>query len=195
MSRKTLSVPIRHFVIDWDKNNPLIWYCKGLHSPLFFHIFMDTAPTVVWPFWKIRAFTYIKSHNISLCSIFIDTGLKDFSSITGQHVAAQWLKLALYKWCNSVNVSSFTWGREHTHFPRSRVFWFLEYRTVDEVSHWYSENVWGTGKPNPGSVNLQSETLTIRSTKLISMASVYVIDELVKRVPTGVLINNRNVIK
>jgi hypothetical protein len=45
----------------------------------------------------------------------------------------QWLKLVLSEGLNWVGVSPFTWGRKQIQFPKRRVFYFLEYRTMDKV--------------------------------------------------------------
>jgi hypothetical protein len=47
----------------------------------------------------------------------------------------QWLRLALSKRPNWVGVFSptFTWGRKQIQFPKRRVFFFFEYRTMEKV--------------------------------------------------------------
>jgi hypothetical protein len=46
----------------------------------------------------------------------------------------QWLRLVLSKGPNWVGVfSHFTWGRKQIQFPKRRVFYSLEYRTMEKV--------------------------------------------------------------
>jgi hypothetical protein len=45
----------------------------------------------------------------------------------------QWLRLTFSKASNRVGVSPLTWKRKQIQFPKRCVFYFLEYRTMDEV--------------------------------------------------------------
>jgi hypothetical protein len=57
----------------------------------------------------------------------------DLFPSSGERSLVQWLRLALPKGPNGVDVFPLTRGRKQIQFPKHRVFYSLEYRTIEKV--------------------------------------------------------------
>jgi hypothetical protein len=76
---------------------------------------------------------------------YLITGLECLNSCVNLTEVVQWLRLALSKGPNWVGVFSppFSWGWKQFQFPKHRVFYFLEYWTMEKSKKSSNLVVWG----------------------------------------------------
>jgi hypothetical protein len=86
-------------------------------------------------FWILRKHGVSETGSVSVLKWGVGGHLLCWGQLGPQSLnQVQWLRLALSKGPNRVGaVVPFTWGRKRNLFPKRRVFWYLEFQTMDEV--------------------------------------------------------------
>jgi hypothetical protein len=94
------------------------------HCPVFYRIENTTFP-------KLDLFP--SSSEVGEDTYAVGPLRKSKSPITEPVTESQWWRLALSEGPKWGVFSNFTWGRKQIQFPKRRVFYSLEYRTMEKV--------------------------------------------------------------